>query len=204
VSLLDTTICTCRHVQSDSSPATHMFPLLRTTEATFSIMQSRLSAAVHALAPRTRHTTRDAGKVTIHAAAQKSRHNAPAPASQRISGRSHRALPQTRLPSAPADRGRAVENLRHANSAQEASANAAASSATAAKECVRHGQEWSGGGGDSCQPTVHLGATCLRRRREKIADLATTIGPREPRSPPPQSTHSPHPPVRGTPSNVCT
>jgi hypothetical protein len=42
-----------------------------------------------------------------------------------------------------------------------------------------------GGGGDSCRPTVHLGATCLRRRREKIADLATSIGPREPRSPPP-------------------
>jgi hypothetical protein len=42
-----------------------------------------------------------------------------------------------------------------------------------------------GGGGDSCRPTVHLGATCLQRRREKIADLATLIGPREPRSPPP-------------------
>lgn len=160
--------------------------------------------AVCATAPSTSTSARTVSNLKLHAAAQKSRHNAPTPASQRIGGRSHRALPQTRLPSAPADRGRAVENLRHANSAQEASANAAASSATVAKECVRHRQEWSGGGGDSCQPTVHLGATCLRRRREKIADLATTIRPREPRSPPPQSTHSPHPPVCSTPSNVCT
>jgi hypothetical protein len=144
VSPHDTTMCRCRHVWSSSSPSTHMFPLLRTAEATYSIMQSRLPAAVRALAPRTRHSARDAGKVTFHAAAQKSRHNAPAPASQLIGGQSHRTLPQTRLPSAPIDRGRAVENLRHANSAQKASANAAASSATKAKECVRHGQEWSG------------------------------------------------------------
>eukprot|EP01047_Picozoa_sp_COSAG01_P050118 COSAG01_NODE_5031_length_4534_cov_2.710841_4_plen_198_part_00 len=67
----DTTICRSRHVQSFSSPSTHLYPLLLAAETTFSTSQSRLSAPVHTLAPRTRPSAREAGKVAFHAATQK-------------------------------------------------------------------------------------------------------------------------------------